>query len=226
MTIQLCHTFQTLAACTWKTINVAHSCGMRWSEESNTEFLLLNLRLHHPKEISITAFTKRKEASNGADWQWWFLSSGASYGMLIQAKRVGLPEETFDKLYHKDQMNRLIEAARADGLTPAYCFYVASDRLSWNPAWPMYEQRQTGCLIGHAEQVRDAHSKRLSRLSPLLMPWHFLVCQCAGDASSGIAHRAAAAMSRMVEGGSTGEPQAQGEKEKPWLAEVRTRPPS
>ena len=80
---------------------------------------------------------------------------------------------------YKNQMKRLIDTARADGLTPAYCFYVASDWLSWNPAWSISEQSRTGCLIGHAEQVRQAQSNRLPDLHHLLMPWHFLVCPSA-----------------------------------------------
>jgi hypothetical protein len=206
---------------------------MRWGEESNTEFLLLNLRLHHPRQVSIKAFTKREEVSNGADWEWWFISADASsYGMRVQAKRLHESNGTFGYLRYKaksspkNQMNNLIDEARSANLTPAYCFYAASDQPLWNPAWPSSEQPQTGCFVGHAEQVKGARSNRLSDLNHLLMPWHFLVCPCASDADSGLAHRAAAAMSKTVEGASTGALQAKSVRKKPWLAEVRRQPPS
>lgn len=223
-----------LAAHAWKTIDAAHSCGMSWGEESNTEFLLLNLKLHHPTEVRVTAFSKHEESVNGADWEWWFVSPGAYYGMRVQAKRIKESNGTFGYLRYKaksspkDQMTNLIDEARSDRLTPVYCFYAASDQPSWNPAWPHSKPPQTGCLIGHAEQVRDAHSNHLSDLRDLLMPWHFLVCPCASDAYSDVAHRAAAAMSRTVKAVLVDDPLDEEGKEnrQPWLAAVRTQPPT
>lgn len=241
MTTSICQTFQTLGDETWDRIAAAHLAGMRWSEESNTEHLLLHLRLHHPKEVLIAAFSKAEESSNGADWEWWFTSSGAAYGMRVQAKRIRLPKETFGYLHYKpkgrnqDQMTTLIERARSDGLTPAYCFYVASRQLSRNPVWPANVsaqiQKPSGCLIGHAEQVRHARSNHLHSLTPLLMPWHLLVCPSVADHGGDIAHSAAAAMQgvtkgRLAIGLGIGPPSDPLEKDGPWLAQVHERPPS
>jgi len=209
MTAIMCATFQQLADTTWELIETAHQLGMRWSEESNTESLLLELRRRHPSEIFIAAFSKRREAKLGADWEWWFLGRGGVYGMRVQAKRISLPRETFGYLrytpkgYTKDQMTTLIERARADRLTPAYCFYVASRRYTRGATWPAavspQPSRPSGCLIGHAQVVRNIRSNTLRRLASSLMPWHFLVCPIAGVGTD-LSRSAAAAMQSLARG--------------------------
>jgi hypothetical protein len=146
----LCEAFQDLADQTAKRIKAAHDSGMRWSEESNTEHLLLTLATRYPDQVAISAFTKRREAANGADWEWWFLGASGAYGMRVQAKRIALPNEIFSHLRRRakgqsrDQMTALIAEAKREGLTPAYCFYTASRH---SPVG--------GCLIGHAQVVEQ-----------------------------------------------------------------------
>ena len=243
MTHSLCRTFQRLGHETWDRIAAADLTGTPWSEESNTEHLLLELKSHHPTEILLTAFSKAQEASNGADWEWWFISSKAAHGMRVQAKRIKLPTEIFPYLNHKpkgqmqDQMTTFIQRARLDNLTPVYCFYVASRRLSRQHqySWPAEitppRMQPSGCLIGHAQEIRRTQSNSLRFLGPVLMPWHLLVCPQTDKQDRDIARTAAAAMQGAVErlltvGVSTDAPYDQSDKDGPFLAEVLERPPS
>jgi hypothetical protein len=198
MTTPLCKTFHSLAAATRRRIISADEVGLRWSEESNTEFLLLRLKIKHSSEVLIKAFNKREEGINGADWEWWFIGANANFGMRVQAKRIQLETQTFGYLryrrkgHKRDQMTVLIQGAASDNLTPVYCFYVASRRRKW--------RRASGCLIGHAQQIQLVQSNRLRDLYPLLIPWDNLVCPSTGGGST-IAHHAAAALRRAIEQG-------------------------
>ena len=192
MTTKLCQIFRELGSQTHQRIGAARVSGMRWSEESNTEHLLLTLSTQCPDQVTVRAFTKRREAEVGADWEWWFVGPRGAYGMRIQAKRIKLPSEVFSHLRYRpkghvhDQMTSLIRAATVDNLTPAYCFYVASS------AGPT-----SGCLIGHAQVIERARSSSLKSLHPYLHPWHRLVCPDNGGNDA--CETAAIAMRRTVE---------------------------
>lgn len=164
----------------------------------------MELRRRHPREVAVRAFTKSKEARNGADWEWWIGSPGCWFGMRVQAKRIKLPEERFVGLHRQKakgqphtQINTLIKAAHRDQLTPAYCFYVASKRWPKPALWASPRLNTSGgsplgCLVAHASAVRDVRSEALSKLGPVAAPWHLLVCPCLnieeGKASADIAH--------------------------------------
>jgi hypothetical protein len=234
MTASLCQTFQDLAAETWQRIEFAFSAGLSWSEESNTEHLLLTLRSRHPHQVAIAAFSKRKEAFIGADWEWWFVGVSGGYGMRVQAKRIKLPTEIFSHLFHhpkgppKDQITSLIHNAIAEGLTPAYCFYTVS---RWNlPTynWPSVivpkPQPINGCLIGHAQIIQDLGRNELTALAPYLFPWHFLVCPRTGAAPD-LCDSAAAAMADGISGSITVAPRILDANVSPFLAEKRESVP-
>ena len=238
MTASICETYKRLADQTWERIEAAERVGMRWSEETNTETLLLQLRQRHPSQVLIAAFSKRREASVGADWEWWFVSQTGAYGMRVQAKRISLPKETFGYLRYtprghtNDQMTTLIGRARADHLAPAYCFYVASQTHRRDGVWPDVisppPSQPSGCLVGHAEVIRAARSNRLDRLASALMPWHLLVCprEGRGDLTS----RASAAMRSIARGELAIAPSIasaeRSEDADPYLPEARAQPPS
>lgn len=196
MTVSLCQTFQELAAQTWQRLRDAERTGLFWSEETNTETILMELMRRHPHQVGVRAFTKAAEARNGADWEWWIGSSEGWFGMRIQAKRLKLPSESFSKLQTQKakgqpdtQINTLISSAYADRLTPAYCFYVFSNRWPSAALWAAPRVNTSaisplGCLIAHAGAVRSVGSNALSKLLPVAAPWHLLVCQCSISAGS------------------------------------------
>lgn len=184
----ICSTFKELAALTWRRIGQANRAGLFWSEETNTETLLLTMQERHPGQIAISAIPKWREARIGADWEWWFGEPGAWIGMRVQAKRIKLPQERFDGLFSQraksqpaTQIDTLIDRADRDGIIPAYCFYVHSSRWPSLGFWPqrhMAEDEPTplGCLIGHASSVRAMRSTTLSKIASISFPWHLLVC--------------------------------------------------
>lgn len=204
MTVSLCATFQDLAAQTWQRLAEAQRTGLFWSEETNTETILMELKRRHPSEVAVRAFTKAKEARNGSDWEWWIGSPGNWFGMRVQAKRIKLPDERFVGLHRQKakgqphtQINTLIKAAHRDKLTPAYCFYVHSKRWPSSALWASPRLNTSGasplgCLIAHAGAVRNVGSEALSKLGPVAAPWHLMVCPCLnieeGKTSAHIAH--------------------------------------
>lgn len=185
---ELCATFRDLAAQTWRRIGQAARAKLFWSEETNTETLLLSLQERHPCEVIVSATTKRREGRIGADWEWWFTDGHRWGAMRVQAKRIKLPQERFDGLFAQRvgasvtrQIDLLIERARANGMAPVYCFYVHSQRWPALALWPDRHMRADeptplGCLIAHASSVRELHSTTLARIATVSFPWHLLVC--------------------------------------------------
>jgi len=197
MSADLCRSFQELAVQTWSRLEQAEQTGLSWSEETNTETILLELMSRHPANVLVKSFTKHEEALNGADWEWWLGSPGHWLGMRVQAKRIQLAQEKFNKLQRYKprklgqlQIDSLINAAATDRLIPAYCLYVCSRRWPrvgfWppNPSLGFGRLSPSGCLIGHAQAIRAVRSDALSKLAFILLPWHLLVCSCAEAANS------------------------------------------
>ena len=191
MSRNLCFDFLRHADWGWRRIAVAHENGFPFSEETITETILLDLKANHPGKLFIQPFSKRQERWNGADWEWWIGRDGNWIGMRVQAKRIALPDEEFHELFYKSktapkrQIEYLIEQARADDLVPIYTLYAHSRheaRLSsqirhCNLILPdaFY---QFGCLVAHAQDVKNRASLKLSEIADFSFPWHLLVCHC------------------------------------------------
>jgi hypothetical protein len=190
MNARLCGSFLELSSQTWDRLGAAWQTGLAWSEETNTESLLLALRQRHPNEVKIVAFSKRREAYIGADWEFWIGATGAWVGMRVQAKRISLPSLTFAGLqkYHtkkapQTQIDTLITQSARDKLNPVYCLYTYLPPLPCPPDYFFHcssglYSSQYGCLIGHAQALRNIASEDYFALRPALFPWHFLVCDC------------------------------------------------
>ena len=190
MNARLCGSFLELSTQTWDRLRAAWQTGLAWSEETNTESLLLALRQRHPNEVKIAAFTKRREAYIGADWEFWIGATGAWIGMRVQAKRISLPSLTFAGLQKyrakkapQTQIDTLITQSARDKLNPVYCLYTYLPPLHLPTDYFFHcssglASLQHGCLIGHAQALRNIASEDYFALQPALFPWHFLVCNC------------------------------------------------
>jgi hypothetical protein len=234
----LCDTFKDLAALTWRRMGQADSMGFFWSEETNTETLLLTLAERHPTRVIVESVTKEREALIGADWEWWLGEPGNWMGMRVQAKRLKLPHERFDRIFSQKarkqpntQMNTLIRRAHEDGVTPAYCFYVHSKRWPLVGYWPerhMIEGEGTplGCLIAHASAVRVGRSTTLPNVAKVSSPWHHLVCE-AGQEPSCLADRVHMVMRQSLWASGTSSRLSAGEDNPDWplFNPVRELPP-
>lgn len=210
MSISLCETFQELADLTWRRLGASAVSGLPWSEETNTETLLAALHERHPRQVRVKAFSRRAEALNGSDWEWWIGAPGAWFGMRVQAKRINRSTGRFTRIrsqkprgHSSTQMETLIRQAAIDGLTPAYCLYVHSNIWPNQAIWraqrtvpPHHEI--AGCLIAHASAVKATGSEALSKIGEVCLPWHYLVCDddChdsvrSADEARAVLHRSA-----------------------------------
>ena len=184
----VCETFQELADLTWHRLQASVATGLPWSEETNTETVLATLAERHPKHVRLQVFSRREEALNGSDWEWWVGAPGAWFGMRVQAKRLHRTKGRFVRLHSQKprghastQMDTLIKRAAADGLTPAYCFYVYSATWPGDAIWLAQRTSRphreiSGCLIAHASAVRATRSEALTKVGAVSLPWHYLVC--------------------------------------------------
>lgn len=192
----LCHHFQTTAIDTWIKIATSHKIGFTYGEETITESILLNLHQNFQEKIKIWPYDKRKKEPNtGADWEWWIGISGAWFGMRVQAKKISLPSETYGSILTyrttsktKNQIQILIEQSKRYSVTPIYCLYTHSSVVPSpvpNCMPSLSRKMVNGCLICHAEVVERIASNKLIDLAPNLVPWHFLVCECASSIAKG-----------------------------------------
>lgn len=195
MSSDLCRSFQKIASWVWQNIELAQRTGLKFSEETITESILLQLATCHPGKVKIHAFTKPEEGINGSDWEWWIGENGNWLGMRVQAKRIKLPSETFAPLQRYKspkgstyQIDNLLSRARSDGLNAAYCLYFASKKWPAMRAWPTYAflgggpLSPQGCLIADASAVKTVGKDTLAALAPVTVPWHLLVCHCSAGA--------------------------------------------
>lgn len=122
-----------LARETWTRRGSAKTIGLAYNEETITETMLLNLKMHYPGEVTIIAFNKAEEAECGADWMWTFLSADeqSSITMVVQAKRLdngerayaGIKRNIGTKMPLVRQIDRLLATAQKYSVPPVYAFY-------------------------------------------------------------------------------------------------------
>jgi hypothetical protein len=200
MNRRLCRSFLQLSEQTWDNMEAAWRTGLAWSEETNTESLLLALCRLHPTEVKIAAFSKKQEAYIGADWEFWIGTNGAWIGMRVQAKRITISNLAFKGLQTyrakkapQTQIDTLISRSRNDRLNPVYCLYTCIPHISGPISFFSHcvsgvFSTEYGCTIGHAQALRRIGSEKLPALWPALFPWHVLVCGCrSGDAAASAA---------------------------------------
>lgn len=188
MSKPLCFVFQELAEQTADQMRTAFGCQMPWSEETNTETILLTLKSRYPHAVSVMAFSKMQEKANGADWEFWFVDQKAKIGipLRIQAKRIQPDLGVYRSLFYKrrTQMNKLIQRAAADKMFPAYVFYTYLNKpndveslgkaLGYGSGW----NDIFGCLFASATAVHKQNSTHIKYIQNVCRPWHELVCRC------------------------------------------------
>lgn len=103
-------------------------------EESLTDWLLYNVS-ENCHRIYYQAFSRHEEAKNGADWEWWVLTSNNNrnhdyyaYRFLIQAKKLfSKNQDNYSLLSYGNkngaQIDLLLEAAKYKNALPLYMYY-------------------------------------------------------------------------------------------------------
>lgn len=202
----LCETFKRRSLSTWNLLSKGRKINSQLLEETLTDVNLLEFKLKHPREVITKTFTKPKEGTTGADWEWWFTgSSGDWLGFRIQAKIIELQSSTYDHLHYKNpkstfyQSDLLIQSALSNHprLIPIYCLYSNWDGRKYRTSWPCNSFKQNvknyGCSLISAFTVRLFRSKSkandLQSLLPYMKPWHCLVC-CQGYGEGDLPNRA------------------------------------
>lgn len=104
-------------------------------EESLTDWLLFFIS-ENSTNIYYKEFTRHKEANNGADWEWWVLTSGydnslRAYRFLVQAKKlVGHGRDNYPLLSYGNrngyQIDLLMKSAKYKYAFPLYMYYSIS----------------------------------------------------------------------------------------------------
>lgn len=128
--MQLCASFRREAGRVWKQMEESSRLGLALSEETITETCLYNIaRQHQSGNITVIPATRPQEAKHGADWEWWFTRRGRGVGYRVQAKRL-FPSGRYESLFKKGkplgQLEKLVSAAKSDGLDPLYCFLIST----------------------------------------------------------------------------------------------------
>jgi predicted nucleic acid-binding Zn-ribbon protein len=173
-------------------------------EDGITAINLQELYQYNSDKFLVFDFTPHKENKvTGADWEWWWLQGGESFGAAVQAKSLK-PDYTYDigatdRSGHP-QIERLLNYSLHYHVTPFYCLYnywnaTPSSLLSWPCQSFLSRPELWGCALIDGFRAWNLHLLKryaLADILPLCMPWHCIAC-CPGIFSSdqvGIATRA------------------------------------
>lgn len=138
-------------------------------EESLTDWLLYAAS-RITDRVYYKTFTRNEEASIGADWEWWVLTSEKgsiyAYRFLIQAKKLKSGGDNYSLVGYCNrngmQIDLLLDAAERRGAMPLYLYYSCS-----SPQLP--------------EQIKNFHF-----IDPHIVSW----CEkCVNGAYLSMAHR-------------------------------------
>jgi hypothetical protein len=188
----------------WNKLREARNLEFQLGEESITDFLILNIKKNGGTKLLVESFTRHKESTNGADWEWWFTGpSGKWLGMRIQAKVLKLATQKYEHLHHRNkngvQVDLLVTDAHKNKMIPAYCMYTNWDPTKYDTPNRCRTHKATvrhyGTALLSADKVKklrlDNKETRLSMIIGSLRPMHCIFC-CNGSGSQDLPNRALA----------------------------------
>jgi hypothetical protein len=183
----LCKISKNISSQIWRDIRDSEKFGVNIGEESITDNLLLKIARCREVDIAVYKFSKKEEARQGADWQWFFSSSSGNkhFGMRVQAKRIDVHSLSYRYIDHeiKDgsgrkhlQVDLLIEDAKRNPkykLYPLYFFFnYWNDRSISRRLSNRCNTRVGGSLgwtFASAQDVRPLAIARKKQLDPDLL---------------------------------------------------------
>lgn len=174
MTSHIVTVMEQIAHRTWTDIVDGDLRGLRLTEDSISEYNLLEMDRRVP-DLHVKRFNRHEESKNGADWEWW-IGEGPSWMCLrIQAKRVD--GRTYRQLDHHGvrdgdfQYDTLIREAQIPGIHPLYVFFNGFDDwptgAPWNgcPAGVTVlgdcahgPESRFGCAVAQARTIKWLHA--------------------------------------------------------------------
>jgi hypothetical protein len=190
---------------------------MHLGETGITTSLLIDLKLAHPREVTIHPFSQRQEVTTGADWEWWFVGQNRSaIGFRVQAKVIHHATRRYETLHYRRkgvfQTDTLISNALSGfaPTIPLYCLYTEWFRTpqlrqrQW-PCGTFPPQRESlGCSLMSPFIVRRMRKKdNLVDLLSNLRPWQCMVC-CHAYGGNNLPERALRFYKNLMMGSTTG----------------------
>lgn len=143
-------------------------------EESLTDWLLYYTS-EHCSNLYYQEFTRRKEANNGADWEWWILTPKYgkeynAYRFLVQAKKLLADSgDNYPLLSYGNkngyQIDLLMETAKYKNAFPLYLYYSTApvdiekqiDEVRYIDSSVIYwcDNCENGCYLSPALKVYE-----------------------------------------------------------------------
>ena len=180
--------------------------GLGFGEETITDLVLLEITKRQPYDVITVKYGRTYEAHEGADWEWWILSTSGIIGLRFQAKRVHFSTSGYEytHLDYKQKNNQyqvdiLIQRAQRLRLVPLYIFYNFWDldypfykyisHLNNFKCCRVYSRRNLGITIASAVRIKnliDKGKKRLSDVLSISYPIYALGCCNFSDLSESI----------------------------------------
>jgi hypothetical protein len=172
---------ESSSAWVWNEIKETLDISRSLKEESITDFFLKKLTIEAKPFLIIHDFTKKEEAVNGADWEWWFLVGGFGLAFRVQAKVVGFSStkiDTYPQLHYKSggQTQKLINRALAENMIPIYCLYTFWNHSALVPRLSCVSRgdlEHFGVSVVSAGKVKSIKSKKIIDISQFI---HSLPC--------------------------------------------------
>lgn len=194
-TNSICYSFDEQSIITWKRQEFGNKNGISLSEDSITDFNLLELQIEHPYEIRTQTYSNTEEGKNGADWEWWLGSNHNWLGLRIQAKKLDGRSLTYGELDHTNSKGRQIDILIEEALNeyppriPLYVFYNYWNTTKVKPKWECDHEPQCFEILGHEEffgcafsyanhvkKILDTKGKKLDDIIKVSYPWSCLIC--------------------------------------------------
>ena len=158
---------------------------VRLGEEAITEHNLLAIATAHTKEVEMQSFGKKKEAENGADWEWVIIGDKTRSELRVQAKRVSKDGFVRNLDYHNQSGSQLEKLLQTPGFLPIICFYASDDHRT---KWTIENDLELGCLFAKAEDIRErlhglgkGPKTKFSTYEDLCHPWHHFLDMAQAD---------------------------------------------
>jgi hypothetical protein len=188
--MSLVETFKKQARWTWRQLSFARKASLPLSEESLTDWNLLQIARAHPAQIRIEAFNKRVEGREGADWEWWLCSGKTFIGFRMQAKRLDNDGLHYAHIHYRSgaqpQVDLLCQRARARGCIPLYVLYnfwnYRMKKSNWGTDSRHDAKQLFGCSFLDPTLVKEMHPETgIAMFLPYQEPWYKLVDHSPGE---------------------------------------------
>lgn len=121
---------ERLAEETWDRLDLSYKLDCPQSEETITDFNLLELARCRPPGLRVYKARGTDEPTKGFDWEWYVGVNGARWWRYsVQAKKLDVPSNCYLHFRHtvaaRFQIDILADFAKRNRTIPLYCFYNA-----------------------------------------------------------------------------------------------------